>query len=148
MYQGKVGNYEGPGIRDILRKLDKFQPIMAEHGHMEALFEAFVAFKDVAQNVLGSELAPRCRESLHQLRDCLLHLHRTKGLPITPKFHVLMFHVEQVVDRMGRSLGKEGESSGEALHHHWKRLIEGQGEVNKKESDAYIAITLRQGCPN
>ena len=70
------------------------------------------------------------------------------GLPITPKFLVLMFHVEQVVDSMGRSLGKEGESSGEALHHHWKRLIEGQGEVNKKESDAYIAITLRQGCPN
>ena len=30
VYQGKVGNYEGPGIRDILRKLDKLEPIMAE----------------------------------------------------------------------------------------------------------------------
>ena len=33
------------------------------------------------------------------------------------------------------------ESSGEALHHIWKRLIEGQGEVKNKPSDAFEKST-------
>ena len=64
-------------------------------------------------------------------------------LPLTPKLHVLTVHIEQWVDRNCRSLGKEGESSGEALHHIWKRLIEGKGEVKKKESKSFEKSTFQ-----
>ena len=40
-------------------------------------------------------------------------------------------------------MGRERESSGEALHHLWKRLIEGKGEVKDKDSEAYVIITFR-----
>ena len=39
-------------------------------------------------------------------------------------------------------MGRESESPGEALHHHWKRLVEGKGEVKDKKSQAYIDSTL------
>ena len=68
---------------------------------------------------------------------------RTQGMPITPKFHVLTVHVEQWIDRNGRSMGKEGEASGEALHHLWKRMVEGKGEVKIKESEAYVVSTFQ-----
>ena len=61
-------------------------------------------------------------------------------MPITPKLHVLTVHVEQWVDRNGRAMGKEGECSGEALHHLWKRMLEGLGEVKQKESEPYVKI--------
>ena len=66
-------------------------------------------------------------------------------MPITPKFHVLIVHVEQWIDRNGRSLGQEEESSGEALHHTWKGMLESQGEPKEKEGEAdrnIIMITL------
>ena len=80
---------------------------------------------------------------LYSLKENLEKLRVTMGLPITPKFHILTVHVEQWVDRNSCSLGKEGESSGEALHHIWKRLIEGKGEVKNKESDAFEKSTFQ-----
>ena len=61
-------------------------------------------------------------------------------MPLTPKLHVLVQHVEQWIDRNGRSLGKEGEASGEALHHTFKRMLEGQGEVKVKESESDVKV--------
>ena len=53
------------------------------------------------------------------------------------QFHILTVHVGQWVERNGRSLGREGEQSGEALHHFWRRVLEGQGEVKNKNSSAF-----------
>ena len=39
-------------------------------------------------------------------------------------------------------MGKEGESSGEALHHIWKRMEESQGEIKDKDSKAYKNTVL------
>ena len=63
-------------------------------------------------------------------------------MPLTPKLHVLTVHVEQWIDRNGHAMGKEGESSGEALHHIWKRMEESQGEIKDKDSEAYKNTVL------
>ena len=47
------------------------------------------------------------------------------------------------MDRFGRSLGKEGEQQGEAVHHIWKRLLESQGQPKVKESPAYVQFILK-----
>ena len=61
-------------------------------------------------------------------------------MPLTPKLHVLVQHVEQWINWNRRSLGKEGEASGEALHHTFKHMLEGQGEVKGKESENYVKV--------
>ena len=62
---------------------------------------------------------------------------------ITPKLHILIVHVEQWVDVFGRSLGREGEQQGEAVHHIWRRLLESQGQPKVKESPAFVKFIMR-----
>ena len=59
-------------------------------------------------------------------------------MSITPKLHILITHVEQWVDLFGRALGKEGEHSGEAVQHIWRRFLESLGEPKKNESPAWV----------
>ena len=132
VYMGTVGNYEGPSIRKIFRKLDSIKKHM-EISSRKLFYDALVAFRQVSQSVFNIKLHPNWREHLHILRDTIYTLNTTQGMPITPKFHVLIVHVEQWIDRNGRSLGQEGESSGEALHHTWKRMLESQGESKEKK---------------
>ena len=40
-------------------------------------------------------------------------------------------------------MGRESESSGEAMHHLWKRMVEGKGEVKDKDSEAYVKSTFQ-----
>ena len=138
---GKVGNYEGPNIKKIFRKLDELKPYMLEDRKLD-YHNALVEFSLVSQAVFGTELQPEWRQRLHSLRAALQTLTVTSNMPLTPKLHVLVKHVEQWVDRKGRALGKEGESSGEALHHVWLRMLENQGEAKEKESPSDVAIIL------
>ena len=125
VYQGKVGNYEGPSIHKILNNLETLEQYMLGGSTMRPFYATFIAFKAVASAVLSAKQLPvDWRERLHHLRTCLLHLHTHHGMNITPKLHILITHVEQWVDRFGRSLGKEGEQQGEAVHHIWKRQRE------------------------
>lgn len=133
MYQRNVGNYEGPSIRKVFRKLDVLKPHMVTN-NKELYYDALLAFKTVSQSVFRTQLHPLWREHLHTLRATLHILTSTQGMPMTPKLHVLVVHVEQWIDRNIRSLGREGECSGEVLHHTWRRMLEGQGEVKVKES--------------
>ena len=65
-------------------------------------------------------------------------------MPITPKLHVLTVHMEQRVDMFGRSLGMEGEHSGEAVHHVWKRQLSNLGKPPKdSKSVAFGSFMLR-----
>lgn len=57
MYQGKVGNYEGPSIRKIFRKLDTLRPLMQE-GEKRLYYDTLVAFKTVSQSVFAIQLHP------------------------------------------------------------------------------------------
>ena len=47
------------------------------------------------------------------------------------------------MDVFGRSLGREGEQQGEAVHHIWKRLLESQGQPKVKESQAFVNFIMR-----
>ena len=141
-YQGKVGNYEGPSIRKILKRLGDLENYM-EDADKKLYLEALMAFKTVSESVFGKQLHPQWRVHLYQLKDHIRKLASLKGLSITPKLHVLTVHVEQWVDRHSRAMGRESESPGEAFHHLWKREVEGKGEVKDKQSQAYEDSTLQ-----
>ena len=82
-------------------------------------------------------------ESLHILRDWVKRLNTILGMPVTTKIIVLITHVKQWVDILGRSLGKEGEQGGEAIHHIWKQQLESIGEPKEKESEPYKRVVMK-----
>ena len=143
VYQGKVGNYEGPSIHKVLRNLHKLEPYMPEGSKLHLYYNTFVAFKDVAGSLLSTELSPQWRAKIHQLRHRIIKLHTDYGMNISPKLHILIVHVEEWVDMHGRSLGKEGEQHGESVHHHWRRLLETVGHPKVLESPAYINVIMK-----
>ena len=46
--------------------------------------------------------------------------------------------MELWVDMYARSMGKDGEQQGEAVHHIWHRLLANLGEPKVKETNAYV----------
>ena len=112
-------------------------------GARKLYYDALAAFKTVSKSVFSEQLHPLWRVHLHCLRECIEKLVITQEMSLTPKFHVLTTHIEQWIDRNGRALGKEAESPGEALHHLWKRMVDGNGDVKVKESEAYVKSTMQ-----
>ena len=144
VYMGSVGNYEGPSIHKIFRNLAKLEPYMPWGSTMRDYYTSFLAFKNVAHAVFGTKQLPEnWREKLHHLRDCILHLHSSFNMSINPKLHILITDVEQWVDRFRRSLWREGEQQGEAVHHIWKHLLEPEGQPKVKESPAFIQFVMK-----
>ena len=47
------------------------------------------------------------------------------------------------MDFFGWPLGMEGEQSGEAVHHIWKRLLGNLGLPKVKESSAFVDLVLK-----
>ena len=136
-YQGKERNFQGPQLRKLLANLNILVPLMRDDPIRSLYLEVLFKIKQVSQAIFGIQLDPNWREHIGQLRVALYSLNASTSFPITPKFHIILEHVPQWVERNGRSLGKEAEHAGESLHHHWKRLLEGQGEVTNKNSKAH-----------
>ena len=141
-YQGKDRNFQGPQIRKLFRGVDKLMPLMTEDPR-KLYLDALVQMAKVNSGVFGLELHLEWRERLHSLKDSLFLLHSRTGLPITPKFHILVVHVEEWVDNFGRALGMESEQPGESLHHLWRVVLEQVGEPKDKDSKIWRDIILR-----
>ena len=142
-YQGKERNYQGPQIRKMLANLNLLVPLMGDDPIRILYLDVFFKIKQFNESIFGLQLGAKWEEHIDQLRVALLSLNSSTSFPITPKFHILLHHVGQWVERNGRSLGKEAEHGGESLHHHWKRFLQGQGEVKDKSSKAHETHILR-----
>ena len=55
VYQGKVGNLEGPSISKILHNLEKLEPYMLGGSNLRLLYVTFLAFKDVASTAFSEQ---------------------------------------------------------------------------------------------
>ena len=115
VYMGKIKNYEGPNIRKLSQKLEILKRYMINL--KEPYYNTLVLFKQVYESVLGTELYPSWREHLHYLKDVIHILFSSQGMSLSPKLHVLTVHVKQWIYRNSLAMDKEGNSSGEPLHH-------------------------------
>ena len=93
-YMGKIGNYQGPEIYKILQNVNKLEEHMNQDPALMLYFHTFVAFKDVASSVFGTELGVRWRECLHIIRSWIRWLRTILGMPVTPKIYILVTHLE------------------------------------------------------
>ena len=142
-YQGKARNYQGPQIRKMLAELELLAPLMQDDPIRSLYLDVLFKIRQFNQGIFGLKLDSNWRSLIDQLRIAVLSLNSSTSFPITPKFHIILHHVGQWVERNGRSLGKEAEHAGESLHHHWRRLLETQGEVHDKASKSFETQVLR-----
>lgn len=136
-YQGKERNYQGPEIRRVMAGLHKLFPLMKEDPNKKLYFDVLLLMKKLANQLFSLDLHPEWVATLQELKLALATLNTHTSFPMTPKFHIITEHCGEWVERQGRSLGRESEQAGESLHHLWKRLVEGQGEVKDKSSEAF-----------
>ena len=129
----------------ILKKVELLTPYLETSEEKMLFLVALKAFKSVNDLVFGSKLGEGWREALNDLKTALSKLHTSSAsLPITPKFHVLMEHVETWVDRNQDSLGSFSEQALEALHHLFKQVWENY-KVKDETSKAYQHSLLQAG---
>ena len=115
-YQGKEQNYQGPEIRKVLSGLHKLMPLMRDDPIRRLYLEVLLETSRVNEAIFGLELNPSWRQLLHQLKVAVLALNAATSFPITPKYHIILEHVGQWVERHGRSLGKEAEQAGSVVY--------------------------------
>ena len=68
------------------------------------------------EGIFGLFLDPEWAQIIGQLRAALFALNHAVSFPITPKYHIILEHVGQWVERHGRSLGKEAEQAGSVVY--------------------------------
>ena len=108
-YQGKERNYQGPELRKMLSGIHKLYPQMRADPVRKLFLDVFIMMKKVNDGIFDLYLDPEWEQIIGQLRAALLALDAAVSFPITPKFHIILEHVPQWVQRNGRSLGKEAE---------------------------------------
>ena len=74
--------------------------------------------------VFGLQLDPNWKQYITDLKTSFAQLTHTQGMPLTPKFHIILQHIKEWVEMCGRSLGMESEQPGESLHHVWRVFLE------------------------
>ena len=92
--------------------------------------------------VFGLQLDPNWKQYITDLKTSFAQLTDTQGMPLTPKFHIILQHIKEWVEMCGRSLGTESEQPGESLHHVWRVFLERTGEVKNKESKKHMDQVL------
>ena len=113
-------------------------PFIREDPAKSLYLDTILKFRQINSSVFGLELLPSWREDLHSFANSISKLASSQSMPVTPKLHIITIHIEQWVDRFGRSLGRESEYPGKSLHYLWKQILEGQGEVQDKESKSFV----------
>ena len=108
---------------EVVGKLEKAEPII----------KLLEIFSDVVSKCFGMKLDSGYKAAIQRFSDAYMELHKEKPktFTVTPKIHIVMFHVQQYIELMNaeeeegdRGLGYMSEQAFEAVHSHMKRLWE------------------------
>ena len=99
--------------------------------------DVLLALRKVNNRIFGIQLNPNWSSLISDLKSSFFLLTAKWVMPLTPKFHIILEHIEEWIQMNGRSLGIESEQSGESMHHFCRLFLETMGEVKDKESRAH-----------
>ena len=101
---------QGNECRSLLNNLDVLDALLPDEHY--AYLTAFKAFDAVVTSCFGYDLDPCYLTYIRAFENAWLDL----KLPITPKVHVLIEHLEEDLKRYGHGTALLNESAGEAIH--------------------------------
>ena len=101
------------------------------------------AFQRVKKEVFGRNLGEMWEDALDDFSANLIQAHDTVGLSVTPKLHILHFHVREFVAlNNGQGLGRLNESAVEAIHSTFIKIWN-MYKVNDVNSPVYLEHLLK-----
>ena len=116
------GEFVGNDIRDLLANVDFLQNLVEQYSKFEAmpLVRVFRAFRDVIKSCFGAELQPDYLDRIAEFKSALFDA----SVKITPKMHIIIFHVPQWCGHFKKALGVVSEQALEASHKKFKKYFD------------------------
>ena len=131
---------EGNQTRKFLKSTQKLREAYEEVGEeerqkAEPIINILEIFSDVVTKCFGRKLEPGYQDALQRFSSAYMKLNKEqpKIFTVTPKIHIVMFHVQQYLEMMNtelsedqeyRGLGYMSEQAFEAVHSDMKRQWE------------------------
>ena len=80
---------------------------------MQPFIDAFTSFQKVVEACFGKVLLDDFEARIHSFEEA----HRKLDIPVTPKVHILIFHVSEFCNQFRRGLGIYSEQASESVHY-------------------------------
>lgn len=115
--------FAGNACKTLLEKADLLRLLSESTSCLKCVkwVEALTDLRSVVHDCFGNILRCSFKDSISRFRKSYLKL----SIPITPKIHVIFFHVAEFCEKNGRALGSFSEQAFEAVHHDfnetWKK---------------------------
>ena len=108
------GAFTGNSAKKLLNNISKREEIAEEEMEIcQPFIDAFKAFEKVVDACFGMELTDGFQNSIQEFHDAYMKL----NIPVTPKVHVVLFHLPEFCEEFGRGLGFYSEQASESVHH-------------------------------
>ena len=89
----------------MLRDIHKLVPMMQDDSARAVYMDVLLALRKVNNGIFGLQLDPNWSSLIADMKSSFSLLAAKQGMPLTPKFHIIMEHVEELIQMNGRSLG-------------------------------------------
>ena len=142
---------EGNQTRMFLKSTTKLREAYEKVGKLEKaeqIIKILDIFSDVVGRCFGMKLDPGYKAALQSFSDAYMELHKEKPktFTVTPKIHIVMFHVQQYLELMNaeeeedRGLGYMSEQAFEAVHSDMKRMWEQGWKVSTTHKEFEVKL--------
>ena len=110
----------------------------------EPIIKLLEIFSDVVNKCFGMKLDSGYKAAIQSFSVAYMELHKEKPktFTVTPKIHIVMFHVQQYLELLNaeeeegdRGLGYMSEQAFEAVHSNMKRLWDQGGKISTTNKD-------------
>ena len=115
------GEFVGNDVSALLENCDVLQTLSEKYGNLKGpLFvRIFRAFRDVVNSCFGSSLQEDYKDKISEFRCAVLDA----GIKVTPKMHIIFFHVSEWCDFFKVGLGRMSEQTLESSHNRFKKYF-------------------------
>ena len=116
------GEFVGNDCRDLLKNVDTLERLAYKYSKLQALqfVRLFRAFRDVIKSCFGGELHQDYLDRIDEFKTSLF----ATGMRITPKMHIIIFHIPQWCGHFKKSLGLYSEQTLESSHKKFKKYFD------------------------
>lgn len=121
------GSFTGNSAKKLLKNINKLEEIAEEEMEVcQSFVDAFKSFEKVVDACFGMDLTDGFQASIQEFHNAYKKL----NIPVTPKVHVVLFHVQDFCEEFGRGLGFYSEQASESVHQDFDSFWE-RFKVNK-----------------
>ena len=105
------GSFTGNSVKKLLNNINKLEELAAAEEQCQPYIDAFSSFQKVVDARFGNELLEYFEA--RRFEETYLKL----DIPVTPKVHIVIFHVPELCNEFRRGLGIYSKQATESVHY-------------------------------